>query len=80
MLSEYLNALGKQKVHYRFSPVEEMVEEYNWETGVLIRRAWRKKNTLGGEEHWDVEIGDPETRFLNLDQVGIKESSSAVRL
>jgi hypothetical protein len=57
-----------------------MVEEYNRETGVLIRRAWRKKNTLGGEGQWDVEIGDPETQFLNLDQAGIKESSSAVRL
>ncbi|XP_023726375.1 protein DPCD isoform X3 [Cryptotermes secundus] len=77
MLSEYLHTSGKQKVHYQFSPAEEMVEEYNWETGVLIRRAWRKKNTFGGEGQWDVEIGDPETRFLNLNQVGIKESSSA---
>jgi hypothetical protein len=79
MLSEYLNVLGKRKVHYRFSPAEEMVEEYNLETDVLIRRAWRKKNSLGGEGQWEVEIGDPESRFLNLDQVGIKESSSAVR-
>lgn len=56
-----------------------MVEEYNCETDVLIRRAWRKKSSLGGEGQWDVEIGDPEEHFLNIDQVLIKESSSAVR-
>ncbi|XP_021939783.1 protein DPCD [Zootermopsis nevadensis] len=68
---------GKRKVHYLFSPGEEMVEEYNCETDVLIRRAWRKKSSLGGEGQWDVEIGDPEEHFLNIDQVLIKESSSA---
>jgi len=57
-----------------------MVEEYNLETDVLTRRAWRRKTSLGGEGQWNVEIGDPEVQFLNLDQVGIKESSSAVRL
>jgi hypothetical protein len=73
------NISGKRKVHYQFSPGEEMVEEYNCETDVLIRRAWRKKTSLGEEGQWDVEIGDPEAQFLNIDQVGIKESSSAVR-
>ncbi|GFG28182.1 hypothetical protein Cfor_07833, partial [Coptotermes formosanus] len=68
---------GKLKVHYRFSPGEEMVEEYDCETNVVTRRAWREKNSLGGEGQWNVEIGDPEGHFLNLDQVGIKESSSA---
>jgi len=57
-----------------------MVEEYDCETDVITRRAWRKKNSLGGEGQWNVEIGDPEGQFLNLDQVGIKESSSAVRV
>jgi hypothetical protein len=56
-----------------------MVEEYNCETDVLMRRAWRRKSALGGEGQWDVEIGDPESRFLNHEQVGIKESSGAVR-
>ena len=57
-----------------------MVEEYDCETDVITRRAWQKKNSLGGEGQWNVEIGDPEGQFLHLDQVGIKESSSAVRV
>jgi hypothetical protein len=57
-----------------------MVEEYYCETDVITRRAWRKKNSLGGEGQWSVEIGDPEKQFLNLDQVGITESSGAVRV
>ncbi|XP_069677865.1 protein DPCD isoform X2 [Periplaneta americana] len=54
-----------------------MIEEYNMDTDVLTKRAWRKKTSLGGDGQWEVEIGDPEAQILNIDQVGIKESSSA---
>ena len=55
-----------------------MAEEYSVDTDVLLRRAWRRRTTLGGDGQWEVEIGDPEPRFTNLDQVGIKESNTTV--
>ncbi|CAH2046996.1 unnamed protein product, partial [Iphiclides podalirius] len=36
-----------------------MVEEYNVDTQVLLRRAWKVKGNLGGEGKWLVEVGDP---------------------
>lgn len=48
-----------KKVHYKFEDGKEMVEEYNADTQVLLRRAWKTKSKLGGEGKWEVEIGDP---------------------
>ncbi|KAL4709429.1 hypothetical protein ACJJTC_019726 [Scirpophaga incertulas] len=48
-----------KKIHYKFDNDKEMVEEYNLETCVLLRRAWKVKGKLGGEGKWSVEIGDP---------------------
>ncbi|KAJ0183197.1 hypothetical protein K1T71_001173 [Dendrolimus kikuchii] len=48
-----------KKVHYKFDDDSEMVEEYNVDTQVLLRRAWRVKNKIGGEAKWNVEVGDP---------------------
>ncbi|KAF9420036.1 hypothetical protein HW555_003630 [Spodoptera exigua] len=48
-----------KKIHYKFQDDKEMVEEYNVDTQVLLRRAWKVKGKLGGEGKWDVEIGDP---------------------
>ncbi|KAM3964946.1 protein DPCD [Aphomia sociella] len=48
-----------KKIHYKFEDAKEMVEEYNLDTQVLLRRAWKVKGKLGGEGKWDVEIGDP---------------------
>lgn len=48
-----------KKVHYKFEDGKEMVEEYNADTQVLLRRAWKIKGKLGGEGKWEVEIGDP---------------------
>lgn len=48
-----------KKIHYKFLDDKEMVEEYNVDTQVLLRRAWKVKGKLGGEGKWDVEIGDP---------------------
>ncbi|XP_068633891.1 protein DPCD [Battus philenor] len=48
-----------KKVHYKFEDGREMVEEYNVDTQVLLRRAWKVKGKLDGEGKWYVEIGDP---------------------
>lgn len=48
-----------KKIHYKFQDDKEMVEEYNVDTQVLLRRAWKVKGKLGGDGKWDVEIGDP---------------------
>ncbi|CAG9787852.1 unnamed protein product [Diatraea saccharalis] len=48
-----------KKLHYKFDDDKEMVEEYNVDTQVLLRRAWKVKRKLGGEGQWSVEIGDP---------------------
>lgn len=47
-----------KKIHYKFDDDREMVEEYNVDTQVLLRRAWKSKGKLGGEGKWLVEIGD----------------------
>ncbi|XP_047509354.1 protein DPCD [Pieris napi] len=48
-----------RKIHYKFEDDREMVEEYNVDTHVLLRRSWKVKGKLGSEGKWDVEIGDP---------------------
>lgn len=48
-----------KKFHYKFEDDREMVEEYNLDTQVLLRRAWKIKGNLGGDGKWLVEIGDP---------------------
>lgn len=47
-----------KKIHYKFDDGREMVEEYNVDTQVLCRRAWKVKGKLGGEGNWEVEVGD----------------------
>ncbi|KRT84554.1 hypothetical protein AMK59_446 [Oryctes borbonicus] len=62
-----------KKVHYELEKDLELVEEYNMDTGVLTRRAWRRKANLGGEGDWDVEIGDQEPPRFQKDTWLIKE-------
>lgn len=54
----------------------EMVEEYNMETNVLTRRAWREKSQLGRDAGWRIEVGDPEPKSPTPDL--IQESSNSV--
>ena len=57
----------------------EMVEEYSIDTNVVVKRTWRQKGKLGQDIGWVVEVGDPEpSQADNLDNIGIRESSSAV--
>ncbi|XP_072932596.1 protein DPCD [Epargyreus clarus] len=48
-----------KKFHYKFEDGREMVEEYNLDTQVMLRRSWKVKGKLGGEGKWTVEVGDP---------------------
>lgn len=47
-----------RKIHYKFPNGNEMAEEYSMETGVIQRRAWKKRNQLMGEASWELELGD----------------------
>lgn len=55
-----------------------MVEEYNTDTNVVVRRAWKEKNGFGMNIGWTVEVGDPELKQNNIEMYGIEESSNAV--
>ncbi|XP_050348704.1 protein DPCD isoform X2 [Nymphalis io] len=64
-----------KKIHYKFDDGKEMVEEYNVDTKVLLRRAWKMKGKLGGEGKWSVELGDPIPETTpNADSIAIIES------
>lgn len=57
-----------------------MVEEYNLDTGVLSKRAWKTNSTIYKTVKWEVEVGDPFSEKVdeNIDQIGIKESQNSV--
>ena len=68
-----------KKIHYKFEDGREMVEEYNVDTHVLLRRAWKMKGKLGGEGKWSVEVGDPiPDATPNTDVLDIIESKDQV--
>ncbi|CAL1673985.1 unnamed protein product [Lasius platythorax] len=67
---------GKRKVHFLLENGTEMVEEYNIDTNVVMRRIWKKKNSFGTDIGWTVEIGDPEPTENNIEIDGIQESSN----
>lgn len=67
-------------MHYKFEDGKEMVEEYNVDTYVMLRRAWKVKGKLGGEGKWDVEVGDPiPDATPNTDALDIMESKDQVK-
>lgn len=65
------------KVHYALPDGKEMVEEYDMNTYVLTRRAWKIQNKIDCEGEWSIEVGDPEPTIMQQDSF-IKESSSQV--
>lgn len=64
-------------MHYKFSNEDEMAEEYNLETNILVRRAWKRGGALRKTGLWEVEVGDPEPVMQSFD-VGIKENANSV--
>lgn len=69
-----------KKIHYKFEDEREMVEEYNIDTQVLLRRAWKLKGKLGADEKWEVEVGDPipNAITMNTDAADIMECQDQV--
>ncbi|KAI4480301.1 hypothetical protein M0804_010299 [Polistes exclamans] len=67
---------GNRKVHFLMEDGKEMVEEYNMNTNVLVRRAWKEKKDFTETAGWIVEVGDPEPKLNNIETFGIQESSS----
>lgn len=76
-LNSQIIVSGVRKIHYALPDGKEMVEEYNMETDVLLRRIWKVSQAMRGEK-WVVEIGDPIPQLDNLDSIGIKENATAV--
>ncbi|XP_017772293.1 PREDICTED: protein DPCD-like [Nicrophorus vespilloides] len=66
-----------KKVHYHFENGREMVEEYNLDTNVLSRRAWKINNEMGGEGDWDIEVGDPMPAGLKASNDLISEDANS---
>lgn len=71
-----------KKIHYKFEDEREMVEEYNTDTQVLLRRAWKLKGKFGVDEKWEVEVGDsiPNATTVNTDAADIMESQDQVNI
>ncbi|XP_031638844.1 protein DPCD [Contarinia nasturtii] len=66
-----------RKIYYKFNDSKEMCEEYNMETGILFRRAWKKKqNILSTDDGWEIELGDTISNTKDLNQI-IKETNKA---
>lgn len=80
-----------RKVHYRFNDGAEMVEEYSMDTGIIIRRAWKKKQNIdvhaGFDDlndpllDWDIEIGNTSVHLpekADNSNFLVKESNTTV--
>lgn len=49
---------NNRRIFYKFPDGKEMAEEYSTDTGVVVRRAWRKNKQLMGEPVWETELGE----------------------
>ena len=67
-----------KRVRYELEGGDEMVEEYNLDTCVLTRRAWRRKVNVKAGDEWEVEVGDPEPSFTKGASFFIRENSNQV--
>lgn len=69
-----------RKIHYKFAKGPEMIEEFSLETGVLLRRAWKRKQELRGDPGWDIELGDsiPDVARGDDGSFMMKESNTEV--
>lgn len=64
-----------RKIHYTFPDGNEMAEEYSMETGVVLRRAWKRKRELMGEPQWELELGEPIKNPAESNNFVLRESS-----
>ncbi|XP_045464661.1 protein DPCD-like [Harmonia axyridis] len=65
-----------KKVLYELKDGRELVEEYDLQSNLVTRRAWKVKDQLGKQKEWDIELGDPEPNSEDLSRVSIKENAS----
>ncbi|XP_044761866.1 protein DPCD-like [Coccinella septempunctata] len=65
-----------KKVLYEFKDGRELVEEYDLQTNMITRRAWKVKDQIGKQKEWDIELGDPEPNIEDLNRLSIRENSS----
>lgn len=79
-----------RKVHYKMNDGAEMLEEYSMETGILIRRAWKKRTDVlcmkpaeddltGIRFEWDIELGELGS-MPTTGEFMVKEANTAVSL
>lgn len=77
-----------RRIHYKMTDGAEMVEEYSMDTGILVKRAWKKKrdilctdateNMNSADFNWDIELGEKIQPLKNSEFL-VKESTSEVR-
>ncbi|XP_030757374.1 protein DPCD [Sitophilus oryzae] len=65
-----------KRIHFELDDNREMVEEYDLNTNVVTRRAWRINRQLKGENSWEIEIGDPEPSYDSDNKYIIRENSN----
>lgn len=80
---------GVRKLWYKFPDSHEMMEEYSIQTGMILKRAWKKKRDLltcspndsllsDGRFEWDYELGDFTKPLNNDTDFFVAESSTTV--
>lgn len=79
---------NRRRIHYKFPDTAEMIEEYSMETGVCVKRAWKKKRDVLCMEsddvssinfNWDIELGE-HIQALPSDDFLVKESNTEVHI
>lgn len=78
-----------RRIHYKMTDGAEMVEEYSMDTGILLKRAWKKRRDIlctsapedvnSANFNWDIELGERIQPLKNTEFL-VKESSSEVKL
>lgn len=77
---------NRRRIHYKFPDNVEMIEEYSMDTGICIKRAWKKRrdvlcmdddNMSNINFNWDIELGE-HIHSLQSNDFTLKESNSEV--
>ncbi|XP_035793751.1 protein DPCD-like isoform X1 [Anopheles albimanus] len=63
-------------VYYRFLDGREMIEEYNIETGIVLKRAWKVKSRLIRKDEWEIELGDSKCPIFIENEPILKEAET----
>lgn len=76
-----------RRIHYKMTDGAEMIEEYSMDTGILVKRGWKKKLDVlctasaddmnSAHYNWDIELGEKIQPLKNSEFL-VKESISEV--